>query len=236
VEVSLDESDAVWAVLHSGSRGVGNRLAVHHIDVAKRRMGRRLGDLPDRDLAYLEEGTAEFDEYVADLLWAQRYARGNRDRMMEAVLTALAAETRPFGAVRRVDCHHNYSTREEHFGREIWVTRKGAIRAREDDAGVVPGSMGTSTFVVRGLGNPLSFHSSAHGAGRRMSRTQAKKRFTPGQLASAMEGKTWLAGRARALLDEIPGSYKDIDAVMADQADLVTVEHRLTQVLNYKGT
>jgi tRNA-splicing ligase RtcB len=236
VEVCLDEEETVWAVLHSGSRGVGNRLAMHHIDAAKRGMGSGLSDLPDKDLAHLSEGTPEFDDYVTDLLWAQRYARANREQMMDAVLAALRAVTRPFGEVRRVNCHHNYSAREEHHGREIWVTRKGAIRAREGDAGVVPGSMGTPTFIVRGLGNPLSYHSAAHGAGRRMSRTQAKKRFTPRQLADAMEGKTWLAGKARALLDEIPGSYKDIEAVMADQADLVGVERRLTQVLNYKGT
>jgi tRNA-splicing ligase RtcB len=242
VEVCLDETQWVWVVLHSGSRGVGNRLAMHHIDVAKKIMSRDRIDLPDRDLAYLTEGTPEFDRYVADLLWAQRYALGNREAMMDSVLDALRAEvTRARGPeriaeVRRINCHHNYSAREHHLGREIWVTRKGAIRAGEGDAGVVPGSMGTSTFIVHGLGNPLSFHSAAHGAGRRMSRTQAKKQFTPRQLAAAMEGKTWLADRARSLLDEIPGSYKDIEAVMADQADLVTAECRLDQILNYKGT
>lgn len=242
VEVCLDEHGTVWVVLHSGSRGVGNRLAMSHIQTAKGKMKEYTISLPDPDLAYLVEGTPEFDEYMTDLLWAQRYALANREAMMDAVLGALLAELRshksaaPFTEVRRVNCHHNYTAREHHLGRDIWVTRKGAIRAREGDPGVIPGSMGTSSFIVRGLGNPLSFHSSAHGAGRRMSRRQAKRQFTPEQLAEAMEGKTWLSDRARDLLDEIPSSYKDIDVVMRDQADLVAVEAELTQILNYKGT
>ncbi len=242
VEVCLDEHGTVWVVLHSGSRGVGNRLAMSHIQTAKGKMKEYTISLPDPDLAYLVEGTPEFDEYMTDLLWAQRYALANREAMMDAVLRALRAELRshktaaPFTEVRRVNCHHNYTARERHLGRDIWVTRKGAIRAREGDPGVIPGSMGTNSFIVRGLGNPLSFHSSAHGAGRRMSRRQAKRQFTPEQLAEAMEGKTWLSDRARDLLDEIPGSYKDIDVVMRDQADLVAIEAELTQILNYKGT
>ena len=242
VEVCLDEHGTVWVVLHSGSRGVGNRLAMSHIQTAKGKMKEYTISLPDPDLAYLVEGTPEFDEYMTDLLWAQRYALANREAMMDAVLRALRAELRrhktaaPFTEVRRVNCHHNYTARDRHLGRDIWVTRKGAIRAREGDPGVIPGSMGTNSFIVRGLGNPLSFHSSAHGAGRRMSRRQAKRQFTPEQLAEAMEGKTWLSDRARDLLDEIPGSYKDIDVVMRDQADLVAIEAELTQILNYKGT
>jgi len=242
VEVCLDEDETVWAVLHSGSRGVGNRLAMKHIRIAKGLMKEYVASLPDPDLAYLVEGTPEFDGYMADLLWAQRYALANREEMMDAVLRVLLAELRvhagaaSFSEVRRVNCHHNYTARERHMGRDVWVTRKGAIRAREGDAGVIPGSMGTSSFIVRGLGNPLSLHSSAHGAGRRMSRRQAKRQFTPEQLAKAMEGKMWLADRAHDLLDEIPGSYKDIEVVMRDQADLVAVERELTQILNYKGT
>ena len=242
VEVCLDEQEVVWVVLHSGSRGVGNRLAMKHIQTAKGKMKEYAVVIPDPNLAYLVEGTSEFDEYMTDLLWAQRYALANREAMMDAVLRALLAELRAdagaasFTEVRRVNCHHNYTARERHMGREVWVTRKGAIRAREGDAGVIPGSMGTNSFIVRGLGNPLSFDSAAHGAGRRMSRRQAKRQFTPEQLVKAMEGKTWLADRAHDLLDEIPGSYKDIEVVMRDQADLVAVERELTQILNYKGT
>ena len=236
VEVCLDQTDTVWIVLHSGSRGVGNQLAQRHIATA-RSVARRSGlRLEDPDLAYFLEGTAEFDHYMADLVWAQDYARANRDAMMDAVLRAV------FGAVgrgserERVNCHHNYTERETHFGRELWITRKGAIRAGVGDRGIVPGSMGTATYITVGLGNDESYHSCSHGAGRRLSRTAARKTFTAGNLRSTMQGRTWLVEQADRLLDEHPGAYKDIDEVMANQADLVEVTHALRQVLNYKGT
>ena len=238
VEVCLDPGDVVWVVLHSGSRGVGNRLAQRHIKVAKADMKHRLIDLEDRDLAYLVEQTPEFDAYIRDLLWAQDYALANREQMMDAVLAELrrAAPGAPHDERRRVNCHHNYTARERHDGRDMWITRKGAIRARKGDYGVIPGSMGTSSFIVRGLGNPDSYESSAHGAGRSMSRTQAKKRFDAAGLSGLMEGKTWLDRKAAALIDEDPRAYKDIHYVMARQADLVEIEVELTQILNYKGT
>jgi tRNA-splicing ligase RtcB len=235
VEVCCDPAGTIWAVLHSGSRGPGNRLAEEHIAIARREC--RDVDLPDRDLAYLTEGTAEFDEYMRDLDWAQRYAFANRSRMMDLLLGAIAETAgRSPGERRRINCHHNYTARERHMGRDVWLTRKGAIRAGIGDQGIIAGSMGTPNFVVRGKGNPLSFSSCAHGAGRRMSRTAARKTFGPRQLAAAMAGKTWLADRVNALLDEAPGSYKDIDRVMEDQRDLVEVEVVLEQVVNYKGT
>ncbi|MFH2072211.1 MAG: RtcB family protein [Actinomycetota bacterium] len=244
IEVCLSPDETVWVVLHSGSRGVGNMLARHHIAVAKGIMSDYFIELPDPDLAYLVEGRPEFDAYMTDLMWAQNYALANRERMMDAVLRDISftlrpdnvSEPVPFDEVRRINCHHNYTAREHHRGKNIWVTRKGAIRAREGDYGVIPGSMGTNSYIVRGLGNPSSWNSSAHGAGRRMSRGQAKKEFTVEDLAAAMEGKTWLEGAAGKLLDEIPGSYKDIEVVMRDQADLVAVETELHQILNYKGT
>lgn len=237
IEVSLDGDDGVWVVLHSGSRGVGNRLAQAHIATAKKLMERMFVTLDDPELAYLVEHTPEFDAYITDLLWAQRYAALNRDRMMDAVLRELAEVADYDGhEVRRINCHHNYATKEHHNGRNIWVTRKGAIRARVGDWGVIPGSMATSSFIVRGLGNPASFDSASHGAGRRMSRTKAKRTFTADDLAASMGNVTWLAGKAGKLVDEIPASYKDITTVMADQADLVEVVAELHQVLNYKGT
>ena len=237
IEVCEGTDGKVWVVLHSGSRGVGNALAKRHIDTAKGLMDRYFIGLEDPDLAYLVEGTPEFSAYITDLMWAQDYALANRELMMDVVLTELRhAVKKPFTETRRINCHHNYTARENHMGKNPWVTRKGAIRAREGDYGVIPGSMGTNSFIVRGLGNKASFESSAHGAGRRMSRKQAVRDFTAAQLTEAMEGKVWLEGKARSLLDEIPGSYKDIDQVMRDQADLVTVEVELTQVLNYKGT
>ncbi|MBW3662803.1 MAG: RtcB family protein [Actinobacteria bacterium] len=236
VEVCLDERDTVWAVLHSGSRGVGNTLAQRHIDRAKGLLKQRHESLADPDLAYVVEGTAEFREYVNDLEWAQRYAYANRERMVDLVLHELFDEVGKGREVDRVNCHHNYAAREHHDGRELWITRKGAIRAREGDRGVIPGSMGASSYIVRGLGNPLAYESAAHGAGRKMSRRQAKKRFATTDLAEAMGDRTWLSDHAGKLLDEIPAAYKDIDEVMERQRDLVQVERRLRQVLNYKGT
>lgn len=238
VEVSVDESDTVWVVLHSGSRGVGNMLAQGHIRTAKAVAAHAEVVLEDPDLAWLVEGTDEFDHYIADLRWAQAYAFENRAIMLDRVLDAVFAAA-PGSVVETVSCHHNYAEQETHLidgtERTVWVTRKGAICARTGDKGVIPGSMGTSTFIVEGLGNSGSFHSSSHGAGRRMSRGQAKRELDETSLTEAMAGRTWLADSARSLVDEHPLAYKDIDTVMHDQADLARVTHRLDAVLNYKG-
>ena len=235
-ELCVDERGRVWVVLHSGSRGIGNQLAQMHIAKARRLARQAMLSLEDPDLAWFVQGTPEFETYVADMLWAQDYAKANRNQMMDR---AMAEVLRFIGAgaeTRRINCHHNFTQPEVHEGRELWVTRKGAIRAGVGDLGVIPGSMGTRSYIVAGKGNALSWTSCSHGAGRRHSRTKARKLFTSADLATAMAGKTWLAGRAEALLDEIPAAYKDIDQVMADQDDLVTVLHTLHQVLNYKGT
>ena len=236
VEVGTDEQGYVWVVLHSGSRGIGNSLASGHIATAKAVMRRNEVGLEDPDLAYFLEGTPEFDTYIRDLLWAQDYAAANRATMLKAVMEAVFLEVGKGHARDGVNCHHNYSALEEHGGRKVWVTRKGAIRARVGDRGIIPGSMGTSTFIVRGLGNPDSYQSCSHGAGRRMSRGEARRSLTADSLTEAMAGRAWLQGKASQLVDEHPLAYKDIEAVMADQADLVEVEHRITAVLNYKGT
>jgi tRNA-splicing ligase RtcB len=235
-EVCVDERGRCWVVLHSGSRGIGNQLAQAHIAKA-RTLAKQAGlMLEDPDLAYLVQGTREFEAYIADMLWAQDYARANRDQMMDAGLSEVFAFL-GFGVeTQRINCHHNFTELEVHGGRELWVTRKGAIRADVDDLGVIPGSMGTASYIVKGKGNATSWRSCAHGAGRRHSRTQARKLFSSADLAAQMAGKVWLASRAKALVDEIPTAYKDIDQVMADQADLVEVLHTLHQVLNYKGT
>jgi tRNA-splicing ligase RtcB len=232
VEVSLDEADRVWLFLHSGSRGVGNRLAQTHIRVARERCAGT--DLPDRDLAFLEEGGPEFDAYVEALHWAQRFAALNREEMMDRVAEQLS---RFVGAeVRReqvVQCHHNYTERETHAGREVWLSRKGAISARAGQWGLIPGSMGAASYVVVGRGNPESLTSAPHGAGRAFSRTAARKRFSRADLDRRMAGIAW--GRSDAFLDEHPDAYKDIDVVMADAADLVEIRHTLRQVVNVKG-
>jgi tRNA-splicing ligase RtcB len=237
VELCLDAEDHIWVVLHSGSRGIGNKLARHHIDKAKGLMKAMFISLPDPDLAYFVERTPEFEEYIHDLRWAQNYALLNRERMMDAALVALAAAVRPqdVDEIFRVNCHHNYTEQENHFGKNVWVTRKGAIRAREGDYGVIPGSMGTNSYIVKGLGNKASFNSAAHGAGRKMSRSKARKTLSLESFAKAMEGRTWLDTKATALLDEHPDAYKDIEQVMRNQADLVTVEAELHAILNYKG-
>jgi len=243
VEVCLDERDHVWVVLHSGSRGIGNQLATQHIDGAKGLMKKLFISLEDPDLAYLVEDTPEFDAYIADMLWAQDYARANREAMMDAVLSELWAfvparrgDGKIGHEVGRTNCHHNYTEREFHLGRNVWLTRKGAIRAREGDVGVIPGSMGTSSYIVRGLGNPASYSSCSHGAGRRMSRSRARRDIALDDFVTSMEGRDWQHGKAVQLLDEAPQAYKDIDQVMNDQADLVAIEHTLHQILNYKGT
>ncbi|MBL8729581.1 MAG: RtcB family protein [Planctomycetes bacterium] len=236
IELCLDEQQGVWVMLHSGSRGVGNRIGTHFIDLAKKDMQRHAQHLPDRDLAYFTEGAEHFDDYVFAVDWAQRFARVNRELMMAAILEALARsdELPKFASGEiAVNCHHNYVQRERHFGAEVFVTRKGAVRASVGDLGIIPGSMGARSFIVRGKGNPDSFHSCSHGAGRVMSRGEAKRRFT---LADHVAATADVACRKDAgVLDETPGAYKDIDAVMAAQADLVEIVHTLKQVVCIKG-
>ncbi len=236
VEVCLDERDRVWVVLHSGSRGIGNQIAKEHIEGAKGLMERYFIDLDDPDLAYLVEGTAEFDAYIMGMLWAQDYALANRQVMMDAVLLQVSGFIgHHFDPSQTINCHHNFTEREHHMGRNVWITRKGAIRARVGDLGVIPGSMGTRSYIVEGKGAASSYCSCSHGAGRRLSRGQARRALDIDGLREQMQGKAWNDDQANALLDEDPRSYKDIDQVMADQHDLVTVRHTLSQVLNYKG-
>jgi tRNA-splicing ligase RtcB (3'-phosphate/5'-hydroxy nucleic acid ligase) len=235
-ELCVDERGRVWVVLHSGSRGIGNQLAQMHIAKARTLAKDLELRLEDPDLAYFVEGTPELAAYIGDMLWAQDYARANRDQMMDNAMREVFAFLGFGRETRRINCHHNFTQREVHNGNELWITRKGAIKADVGDLGVIPGSMGTQSYIVAGKGNEASWTSCSHGAGRRHSRTRAKKLFTTADLAEQMAGKVWLAGRAAALVDEIPTAYKDIDQVMADQSDLVEVLHTLRQVLNYKGT
>ena len=235
-ELCVDERGQLWVVLHSGSRGIGNQLAQQHISKARRLAKDLQLRLEDPDLAYFMEGTPEFDAYIGDMLWAQEYARANRDQMMDTAMREVLAFIGCGRETRRVNCHHNFTQREVHNGVETWITRKGAIKADVGDLGVIPGSMGTRSYIVEGKGNEASWMSCSHGAGRRHSRSKAKKLYTSADLAEQMKGKVWLSKRADALVDEIPAAYKDIDQVMADQADLVEVHHTLQQLLNYKGT
>ena len=235
-ELCVDERTRVWVVLHSGSRGIGNQLAQAHIAKARKLAADAMLQLEDKDLAWFVQGTPEFQAYITDMLWAQDYALANREQMMDNAMAEVFAFL-GFGVeTRRINCHHNFTQPETHDGKELWVTRKGAIRADLGDFGVIPGSMGTRSYIVEGKGNAASWTSCSHGAGRRHSRTQAKKVFSNADLVKAMDGIVWQTKHAVHLLDEIPGAYKDIDVVMADQADLVTVLHTLRQVLNYKGT
>jgi tRNA-splicing ligase RtcB len=234
IEVCLDENDQVWVMLHSGSRGIGNAIATHFIQLARQDMERLMIQLPDHDLAYFSEGSEYFADYVAAVHWAQEYAMQNRQSMLDLVLAALARHLPPFSVTTEaVNCHHNYVAREYHYGADVWVTRKGAIRAREGDLGIVPGSMGTRSYIVRGKGNPESFCSSAHGAGRRMSRTEAEKQFTQADLVQQTAGV--ICRKDKRVIDEIPGAYKDIDQVMANQRDLTEILHTLKQVVCVKG-
>lgn len=235
VEVCLDEADRVWLFLHSGSRGVGNKLATAHISSAKRMAGQLDHAVDDPDLAWFVQGTPAFEAYIADMLWSQAYAFANRDAMLHALADVFFGFVGHGTAVERINCHHNFAAREVHEGVELWITRKGAISARSGELGLIPGSMGTRSYVVRGLGNPLSWTSCSHGAGRRMSRAAAKRSFTAADLAAQMGDRAWLRDRAERLVDEIPSAYKDIEEVMAAQRDLVEVVHTLRQVLNYKG-
>ncbi|MEU4833428.1 RtcB family protein [Streptosporangium sp. NPDC023615] len=235
VEVCLDERDRVWTVLHSGSRGIGNQLATKHIVDAKKLMKKQAVGLEDPDLAYLVQNTPEFTAYIEDMLWSQAYAMASRARMDTVLSEALFRVVGKGGRIRTINCHHNFTQRESHDGKDLWITRKGAIKADTGDEGVIPGSMGTRSYIVRGLGNPMSYNSCSHGAGRRMSRTKARRELSAASLTEAMRGRTWNANRAAALVDEHPEAYKPIDQVMNDQKDLVAVQHTLRQVFNYKG-
>ena len=233
IELCLDEEDRVWMFLHSGSRGVGNKIAQKHIRIAREACAGE--ELPDRDLAYLTEGTPEFTDYLRELQWAQRFAFLNREEMMDRFAEQLGrfmeAEVEE---VERINCHHNYTVEEEHYGEQVWLTRKGAVLADAGTMALIPGSMGTASYVVEGKGNPEALRSAPHGAGRRMSRTQAKKTFTAQDLDNRMSGIVYRPGRE--WIDEIPDAYKDIDQVMADASDLVSIRHKLRQIVNVKGT
>ena len=236
IEVCLDEGDRVWVMLHSGSRGIGNRIGTYFIEKAKNEMMRLNKRLPDVNLSYLREGTEHFEHYVNAVDWAQDFARSNRVIMMDSVLASMhRSKALPGFQTTRlgVNCHHNYVKREHHFDKDVWVTRKGAVRAGLGELGIIPGSMGSRSYIVRGKGNPESFHSCSHGAGRVMSRTEAKKRFTVEDHERATEGVE--CRKDKNVIDETPGAYKDIDAVMAAQSELVDVVHTLRQVVCVKG-
>lgn len=234
IEICIDESGAVWVMLHSGSRGIGNAIGQHFIQLARRDMAGHMHNLPDRDLAYFSEGCQNFDDYIEAVNWAQEYARWNRQEMMKLVLGCLKVSLPKFTlTTEAINCHHNYVVRERHFDRDVFVTRKGAISAQRDQLGIIPGSMGAKSFIVRGLGNKESFCSCAHGAGRKMSRTAARQRFTRKDLEDQTQGVQ--CRKDKGVLDEIPAAYKDIDQVMENQSDLVEVVHTLRQVICIKG-
>ena len=236
IEVCLDEAETVWFMLHSGSRGVGNRMGSYFIEVARKGMQKFFINLPDKDLAYFSEGTEHFDDYVEAVEWAQDFARFNRELMMEQIVNAVrnSGEVRPFAAeLKAINCHHNYVARERHYGQNILVTRKGAVRAREGDMGIIPGSMGARSYIVRVKGNMESFMSCSHGAGRAMSRAEAKRRFSVEDHKRMTEGVE--CRKDAEVIDETPAAYKSIEAVMAAQSDLVEIVHTLRQVVCVKG-
>ncbi|KEQ16240.1 RtcB family protein [Endozoicomonas numazuensis] len=234
IELCLDENDDVWVMLHSGSRGIGNMIGQYFIRLARREMERHQIHLPDKELGYLKEGSEYFDDYVEAVAWAQDYAMQNREHMMNAVLRSLKHRLKKFSVTREaINCHHNFVEREIHDGDRVWVTRKGAIRAREGDLGIIPGSMGARSYIIRGKGNAESFCSCAHGAGRTMSRTAARNSFTQKDLREQTEGIE--CRKDKGVIDEIPAAYKNIDRVMDLQTDLLEVVHTLRQVVNVKG-
>jgi tRNA-splicing ligase RtcB len=234
IEICVDENKDVWVMLHTGSRGIGNAIGQYFIALAKKDMGKHIHNLPDKDLAYFTEGSEHFVDYVTAVNWAQEYARVNRNEIMGLILRAIAPFLPKFHADRHaINCHHNYVSREHHFGAEVLVTRKGAISARADELGIIPGSMGAKSFIVRGKGNADSFCSCAHGAGRKMSRTAARHRFSKEDLIAQTKGVE--CRKDKAVIDEIPAAYKDIDEVMQNQSDLIEVVHTLKQVLCIKG-
>lgn len=239
IEISLDENDDVWVVLHSGSRGIGNRIAQKHIKIAQKLMEKYYIELVDNDLAYLVEGEPEFKEYIADMLWAQDYAMLNRDEMMDRVMTELSYTFYSEDGhqeeieLERINCHHNFTQKENHLGKNVWLTRKGAIQMRTGQMGVIPGSMGTRSYIVEGLGNVPAFESAPHGAGRRFSRGEARRRFTMDDFERELDGIE--VRHSEKLIDEIPSAYKSIDEVMENSKDLVKIRHTLRQVVNVKG-
>ena len=239
IEISLDESNRVWVVLHSGSRGIGNKLAMKHIRIAQKLMDENSIKLKDRDLAYLSENRGEFDKYINDLLWAQDFALLNREGMMDRVMTELSyvfyTEDGHQKEIEldRINCHHNFTQRENHFNEDVWITRKGAIQMKAGQKGVIPGSMATSSYIVSGLENKMAYHSAPHGAGRRFSRGEARRRFTMEDFKKAMAGIE--CRHSAKLIDELPMAYKDIDEVMENSKELVKVDHRLRQVVSIKG-
>ena len=234
IELCLDESGAVWVMLHSGSRGIGNCVGRYFIALAKKEMTRHLAHLPDKNLAYFQDGSKHFDDYVEAVHWAQEYALVNRREMMRLIVNTLAQQFPPFNVTTEaINCHHNYVAVEQHFGEQVFITRKGAIRAGEGELGIIPGSMGAKSYIVRGKGNPESFCSCSHGAGRRMSRSEAKKHFATADMELQTQGVE--CRKDKGVIDEIPGAYKDIDRVMANQSDLVDIVHTLKQVVCVKG-
>lgn len=234
IELCLDEQDDVWVMLHSGSRGLGNVIGTYFIERAKKEAQHRFGHVPDKDLSYFAEGSASFDDYVQAVEWAQEYAFENRREMMRLVLEAIRPLLPSFQMTKEaINCHHNYVQKELHFGEEVFVTRKGAIRAELDELGIIPGSMGAKSFIVKGKGNPESFCSCSHGAGRKMSRSRAKHLFNQQDLIAQTQGIE--CRKDKGVVDEIPSAYKDIDQVMANQTDLIEVVHTLKQVLCIKG-
>ena len=239
IEISLDESHRVWVVLHSGSRGIGNKLAMKHIKIAQKIMDENFVQLKDKDLAYLSEQRKEFTDYINDLLWAQDFARLNREEMMDRVMTEVSHLFYKEGGhekeieLDRINCHHNFTQQENHFNENVWVTRKGAIQMKAGQKGVIPGSMGTRSYIVSGLENKMAYHSAPHGAGRRFSRGEARRRFTMDDFEKAMKGIE--CRHSAKLIDELPMAYKDIDEVMENSKDLVKVDHTLRQIVNVKG-
>ena len=234
IEICLDESNQVWVMLHSGSRGIGNGLASYFIELARKDMERLMVNLPDRNLAYFSEGTQYFDDYAEAVHWAQEYAYQNRQSMLDLVLAGLRRHFPAFTMTNQVvNCHHNYVSIEHHYGEDVYLTRKGAISAQVGELGIIPGSMGARSFIVRGKGNAESFHSCSHGAGRKMSRIAAEKQFNENDLKQQTKGV--ICRKDKGVIDEIPGAYKDIDVVMANQSDLVEIVHTLKQVVCVKG-
>lgn len=239
IEISLDEEDRVWVVLHSGSRGIGNKLASRHIKIAQKLMDDMFIALADPDLAYLPESNPAFAAYIRDLLWAQDFALLNREEMMDRVMTELSytiyGENGHQAEIEmdRINCHHNFTQQERHFGHDVWLTRKGAIQMKKGQFGVIPGSMGTRSYIVEGKENLMAYHSAPHGAGRRFSRTEARKRFTLDDMTEQMKGVEYR--HSKELLDELPGAYKDIDEVMENAKELVEIKHVLRQIVNVKG-
>ena len=234
IEVCVDEQDTVWTFLHSGSRGVGNKIATHHIGVAKSLRHQAGDQLPHADLAWLAEGTDEFETYIQHLAWAQHFALLNREEMMDRVNSQLGRWVgEPVRDVQRINSHHNFTEQEEHFGKTVWVTRKGAIRARKGDMASIPGSMGTASYIVEGAGNSDALDSAPHGAGRQYSRRAARRNFTQDDLRKAMTGIEYRD--TDKFIDEIPQAYKPIDQVMDDSKDLVKIRHTLNQIVNVKG-